>query len=361
MRTFHTPPGGAGTAQLYGLQESINSHLEQMFHAAARRSVLAYGVGRTTSTVGGADAKVQLHAQQRECDATITFRAGKAAELALQLIFAFGMDRIMGREYPGVSGKTIEKDISKGHDLGRLYHRILTDLEGRDMKSAFEDAYQKALNGGIVDVLIDEELSWSEYATIEDIPFRERAFRHMEDGMEVTQDHTAVSELFFPPKAASAFTNMPVETFVQFLEKADAAYYEGDIPDKQGKTNRRNMRWADYSARDHEYGRPYAVAGTTFFARLVRELVALANQQWIWHPDFAMRWWSRKKYNVQQLLDEHVQQNFREQVVFPEMIPPEEDMASFKSLFDDPASSVKRGYAHLRIKRPWVTKKSTGG
>ena len=155
ISTFHTPDGRAGTTQLYGIQESINSHLERLFHADAQSKILEHGVGRTTSTAGGVDSKVQLHAQQRECDAAIAFLAGKAVELALQLIYAFGTDRIMGREYPGVAERTIEKDINKGHDLGRLYHRILGEMKDRDMKNALEDAYQTASNRGIVDVEID--------------------------------------------------------------------------------------------------------------------------------------------------------------------------------------------------------------
>ena len=353
FRTFQTPEGRAGTAQLYGMQESINSHLGRMFDADARRSVLQYGVGRTVSTFGGVDSKVQLHAQQREYEAAITFHAGKAAELSMQLVYAFGTDRIMGREYPGVAEKIIEKDVKKGHSLRRLYHRILNEMKDRDMKNAFEDAYQKALNRGVVDVEIDGRSAWSEFATVEDVPFRENAIRLVEDGMEITHDHTEVDRLLFPSEQASEFAKMPIETFAQFLTMADTAYYEGDIADKEGETSRKNMRWADYSARDHEYGREYAVAGITFFARLVKELVGLANQQWIWHPDFSLRWWQRKKYNIAKLLENHAMQNFRQEVEFPEMVSAEEARDSFSSVFPDPELSVKRGYASIRRKRVW--------
>ena len=353
ISTFQTPEGRAGTAQLYGIQESIDSHLERMFGAVARRKVLEHGVGRTTSTPGGVDGKVQLHAQQRECDAAVAFHAGKTIELAMQLIYAFGTDRIMGREYPGVAEKLIEKDVRKGHDLRRLYDRILGEMEGKDMKNAFEDAYQVALNRGIVDVEIDGRMVWSEFATVEDVPFREQAKRLIEDGMEVTQDHTNAGDLLFPSKEASEFAKMPIDTFVRFLAKADAAYYEGDIPDRDGNTSRKNMRWADYSARDHEYGRPYAVAGVEFFARLANELVKLANQQWLWHPDFSLRWWHRRKYNIAQLLEAHVMQNFREKVEFPEMVSAEDARDSFVRVFDDPAVRIRRGYSHLRRKLSW--------
>ena len=144
MYTFETPAGRAGTDQLYGIEESINSHLEQMFLRSAKRSILEHGVGRTTSTAGGIDSKVRLHAQQRDCDAAITFHAGKSVELSMQLIYAHGTDRIMGREYPGVQRRTIDKDVRKGHDLGRLYDRILSEMHDRDIKNVFEDSYQKA-------------------------------------------------------------------------------------------------------------------------------------------------------------------------------------------------------------------------
>ena len=356
MYTFETPLGRAGTDQLYGIQESINSHVERMFFKCARRSVLEHGVGRTTSTPGSADSKVQLHAQERECDAAITFHAGKALELAMQLIYSFGTDRIWGREYPGAPAKIINKDTRKGHDLRTLYDRIVSDMHDRDMKSALEDAYQKALNTGIVDVLIDGEVSWSEFATVEDMPFREHAIRFIADGMEITRHHTRRAELLFPPPSTSEFAKLPANTFVQFLDKADASYYESDIPDRQGKTKRRNMRWADYSARDHEYGRQYAVAGVTFFARLAKEFVELGSNQAIWHPEFALRWWTRRQYIVGKLLEDHASQNFREAVEFPEIITPEEAIDRYKPKIWDPAARIKRGYENLRHKREWNTK-----
>lgn len=357
MLTFQTPLGRAGTDQLYGIQESINSHIERMFHLRAKRSILEHGVGRTTSTAGGIDSKVQFHAQQRDCEAAITFHAGKAVELSMQLVYAHGTDRIMGREYPGVPEGAIDKDIKKGHDLQRLYHRILAAMDDRDMKNAFEDVYQKALNRGVNGVYIDGDLAWCEFVTEEDMPFREKAIRFIGDGMEITTDHTEDGEVLFSGAQATDFAKMPLETFVQFLAKADSAYYEGDIPDKAGSTSRKNMRWADYSARDHEYGRVYVVAGMAFFSRLVKEMVGLAHQQWIWHEDFAVRWWQRKKYNIQRLLDIHVAQNFREEIEFPDMISAEEACTSIRARFTDPVTEVQRGYEHLRGKREMSSKK----
>ena len=355
MRTFQTPTGRAGSDQLHGITESVNSHLERMFLQGAKRSILEHGVGRTTSTAGGVDGKVQLHAQKRDCDAAVTFHAGKAVELSMQLVYAHGTDRIMGREYPGVQEGAINRDVRKGHDLVRLHHRILEAMRDRDMKHAFEDAYQKAMNRGINGVFVDGKFSWWEFASVEDLPFREEAIRFVGDGMEMTADHTEFGEVLFPKTQSTDFTEMPLDTFTQFLAKADSAYYEGDIPDKEGRTSRKNMRWADYSARDHEYGRIYSIAGMAFFARLVNELVGLAHQQWTWHEEYALRWWQRKKYNILQLLEAHALQNFRDEVVFPDMISAEEAMASFRSPDVDPAAEVKRGYEHLRGKREIIT------
>ena len=201
--------------------------------------------------------------------------------------------------------------------------------------------------------MIDGKLSWSEFATIEDMPFREQAIRYMADGMEITRHHTVRSELLFPPHSTSDFAKMQVNDFVEFLDKADASYYESDIPDKQGKTKRRNMRWADYSARDHEYGRLYAVAGVMFFARLAKEFVELGKHQSIWHPDFALRWWNRRQYIVGALLENHAKQNFPEKVEFPEMITPEEAMERYRPKTWNPAARIRRGYEYLRYKREW--------
>lgn len=323
-----------------------------MFSQNAKRYTLEHGVGRVTSTTGGVDSTLQLNAQLRECEAAITFHAGRSVELALQLIYAYGTDRIMGREYPSVNRSMIRKD-RMGHGLRRLYNRILDDLSGRDMENALEDAYQKALNKGIVDILVDDVVVGSHFETVEDMPFRERAARTVMDGAEMTQDHSDFRDLF--SSKLSSFVEMPLGTFVQFADKADAAYYEGDIENRQGKKSRANMRMADYSARDHEYGRPYAVAGVMFFARLSKELVALAHQPWIWHKDLSLRWWSRRNYVINQLLDAHVQQNFHETVEFPEMFSPEDQHEKWTTFFrPDAALSHKRGYDLFRSKIHFV-------
>ena len=351
MQTYHTPTGHAGTSQLYGIEESINSHLEQMFDQVAKRSILEFGVGRTTSIGGGVDNKVRLHAQQRDRDAEITFHAGKALELSMQLVYAYGTDRIMGREYPGVSEKEIGKDVHRGHDLQGLYRRIVNDMPRIDVDNALEDAYQRAVHKGVSDVIVNGEHQWYEFMTEEDLPFRENAFRMLADGMELTDDHSDVTDLLFGRKGQSDFSKMPIDTFGLFLAKADAAYYERDIPDKQGKTKRRNMRWSDYSARDHEYGRPYAVAGIRFFARLVNYIVGVAKQQWLWEPGFALRWWERRQRNVLELMKNHAMQNFDDGIEFPRMMRPEQARDQHKQGYTDPAIAVKRGHDHLFSKR----------
>ena len=189
------------------------------------------------------------------------------------------------------------------------------------------------------------------FATAEDIPFREEAIRFIGDGMEMTTDHTDARDVLFPRAQSTDFAKMPLDKFVQFLEKADAAYYEGDVQDAHGRKRRKNMRWEDYSARDHEYGRVYVVTGMNFFARLVKALVGVAHQPWIWHEDFALRLLRRRKYNIQQLLEIHVEQNFYEKVEFPEMISAEEAIASLRSPIIEPAARVKGGYDRLRGKR----------
>lgn len=344
MRTFGVPQGKAGLTQIYGIQESVDSNLERMFNASSRRSALIHSVGRTASTAGGVDGKMQRQAQERECDAVISFHAGKALELSMQLIYAVGMDRIMGRASPAVDPKLIQKDTQKGHSLKQLRKRIIKELDGNDMENAFEDAFQTAINEGLVDLEVDGKLVGFMFASAEDCPFHEKAIRGITDGMEVTQDHTRLEDALFSRSGPSDFVKDPMATFADFLDKADKSYYES-----------KNMRWMDYSARDHEHGRPYAVAGTDFFARLSKGLVALANQEWVWHPDFRRRWWERRRYSIRRLLEGHAQQNFSERIEFPDMIPLEDAMAEHLALFEVPAARVKRGHSRLRRKMSFTT------
>ena len=339
MKFFQTPKGRAGMDQLDGIQESISSHLERMFLQSAKRNLLQYELGNTTSTTEGNNRKMQLYIKQRGCNAAIMFHAGRSVELSMQLIYAFGTDRIMGRENPKVKKSEITRD-RRSHSLNDLRERILKDLPDRDLESALEDAYQIALNQGLLNVLVDGSPSCLVFETVEDAPFREMTTNYIADGLELTADHIEFKDLLFYRSVRSEFSKMSIDTFPEFLSKADKSYYETS-----------NLRWSDYSARDHEHGRPYVVVGINFFARLVRELVKLANQQWIWDDNLALRWWGRRKHRIRSLLDNHAKQNFREQIEFPEMIPPEEDMKRYREIYDDPDEKIKLGYE--RFRRQW--------
>lgn len=91
------------------------------------------------------------------------------------------------------------------------------------------------------------------------------------------------------------------------------------------------MRWAHYSARDHERGRPYVVVGTRFFARLVRGLVAMSDEQWMWDEQFARRWHDRRQVIVRDLVRVHLQQSFEGEPQMPDSIPADVMMESFRS------------------------------
>ena len=106
---------------------------------------------------------------------------------------------------------------------------------------------------------------------------------------------------------------MSEDTFKDFLAKADVTYYGG-----------KNMHWARYSARDHEYGRPYVVIGSEFFARLVQGIVQLSNHAEVWDERFSRRFHERRQYNVMELMKAHAKQNFNERIEFPPMIPIDE-------------------------------------
>ena len=229
MKTYQTPTGCAGSDQINAMEESVNAQLEQMFHQIAKRNVLDYGVGRTTTTnFAGADP-LRLDAQKRECDGSTVFHAGRALELALHVVYARGADRILGREYPGVSGHQIKKD-RKSHSLAGLYCRIVKDLKGRNMVDAFGDVYQHALHTGVVDLFLDEKLVRSVHLA-EDTPFRETKIVKMVDGAEMTLDH---SFHHLGVEQTLGFMEMSHETFEDFLQKADSVYYAERVP--RGRT-----------------------------------------------------------------------------------------------------------------------------
>ena len=344
MKTYQTPTGRAGSDQVNAMEESVNAHLEQMFDQIAKRNVLDYGVGRTTANSPGADTTLRLDAQRRECDASIVFHAGRALELALHIVYARGADQILGK---------IDKD-RVSHNLADVYDRIVKDLNGRNMVDAFEDVYQRALHTGVVALLVDEELV-SSFHLGDDIPFREIRMDRIVDGAEMTLDHSPnlLEALMGPTKQTSGFMGMSHKTFEDFLQKSDSVYYV------VGR-KRRNMRWAHYSARDHEYGRPYVVIGTKFFARLVGGIVGLSNQRWTWDEAFARRLLERRQYNIRKLMEAHAMQNFREEIDFPEMISIDESLKQFTAMSGPPKRPSKDDYDFLHRKWEISTEPRTG-
>ena len=313
MRTYHKPVGQeVGEDQLQGMEEAINGHIERMFLQVAKRSTLDFGVGRTTTKANSQDTR--LDSQRRDCDAGTMFHAGRALEVALHLVYARGMNRIMWREYPGATKDDLKEDRNMNHELRAIYKRIIDELDGRDMESALEIAYQRALHKGVIDVSLDDKLIAS-FMLAKDTPFAEARILEMSDGVEYTSDHMdGPFDMIFPREATpSKFSQMPYATFEQFLEKADAAYYESDISGE-----RRDMRWSDYYFRDHEYGRPYTVVGVEFFARLVKEIVTLSHQHWTWDADIFERWQERHQYIVVELIKTLAAQNLEAGTKFAE-------------------------------------------
>ena len=91
------------------------------------------------------------------------------------------------------------------------------------------------------------------------------------------------------------------------------------------------MRWEHYSFRDHEYGRPYVVIGTKFFARLITEIVALSNEFWTWSESFARRYFERRQYDIEQRIKHLIMQNFEDPPDLPAMETVEEQLKKFPS------------------------------
>ena len=317
METFQTPPGKAGWDQLHAMTESVQSELEQMFSQRAKLDSLTCGVGRVADRSGSSEDKIMLDAQVRECQAQAAFHAGRALELAMHIVYARGMDRILGREYPsantGQMGKQMAKD-RKSHSLAGLLDKIAEAMSDRNMRDAFEEVYQEALHKGVVDLYLDGKHIWSFFRE-DDAPFSERSMNRILDGAEMTLDHTRGSLPFGDLTGKpSEFEKMPFGTFGEFLRKADSSYYESDVSGE-----RMNMRSSQYSARDHEYGRPFVVVGTKFFARLVAGIVGLSRQPWTWDPAFRARWHERRQRNVGKTVAMHLNQSFKEEIELPEM------------------------------------------
>ena len=158
MQTFQTPKGKAGSDIVDAMEESVHSHLEQIFAQSARRDTLVYGVGRTTMKFEDSGISARLDAQRRECEGQIVWHAGRALELALQIFYARGADRVIGRGYPGMSQEERKRDFKHGHSLVALYERIIAEMDKPRLVDALEFAYQNALHRGVTDIYIEEEL-----------------------------------------------------------------------------------------------------------------------------------------------------------------------------------------------------------
>ena len=101
MRLFIVPKGKAGGDVLAAIEESVQAHLDQMFEQDAKHSAIEHGVGRTGAGHESGERKARVPAQLRECEAHMNFHAGRALDLAMQLVYGKGTDRVLGREYPG--------------------------------------------------------------------------------------------------------------------------------------------------------------------------------------------------------------------------------------------------------------------
>lgn len=162
----------------------------------------------------------------------------------------------------------------------------------------------------------------------------------------MTLDHADLGRsLSSGKKEISQFAKLPLQSFSDFLKKADAVYYRADAKGRRG-----NMRLAHYSARDHEYGRPYVVAGTKFFARLVKGVVGLSNQHWTWHPDFRLRWHRRRQYIVGNLVRTHINQSYQDDAELPEMKSIEQMEALLQWERDGKDFRQPQSYKNLHMK-----------
>ena len=327
MRLFMVPKGKAGGDVLAAIEESVQAHLDQMFEQDAKHSAIEHGVGRTGAGHESGERKARVPAQLRECEAHMNFHAGRALDLAMQLVYGKGTDRVLGREYPGVDGKAIKKD-RETHHLKALYDRIVAEV-GRGVDDEFEDRYQRALHKCFLDVILDDE-PLVRITLPRNAPFTEKSRGGTTSGAEMTHDHGDLRDLFgfVSLNSETDFAQLPQATFPEFLAKADSMYYASDL---QGC--RRNMRWEDYESRDHESGRPYVVIGCEFFARLVRGIVDLSNNQRLWDADFALRWHERSRHIVAETVRLHLLQRYEKGSKLAQMRPPEDMLREIRQRY----------------------------
>ena len=341
MQWFQTPLGEAGSDQLDAMEESIQAAIEQMFWQRAKRDSLSFGVGRVVKE-SSVIRDMRLNAQKRECDGLIVFHAGKALETTLQLIYAKINNRILGRNYPDAPEDQLNQD-RRTHSLTALYNKILKSVEGelhQQLEQEFESIFQTVHHEGLNDFIVDDEIVYSFYRE-GDAPFWETRMGGLRHGVEKTMDHSNTDQLLNLPEDPSDFAKMPHRNFREFLVKADSVYYD-----------KRNMRWAHYSARDHEPGRAYVVVGPRFFARLVRGLVKMSEEQWMWDKQFARRWHERNQQNIRDLVSSCLDQNFTGTSDLPTSKSVDEMMRSSFSRRSKRRSDYDSLHNRLRFKRP---------
>ena len=303
MNASITPEGTAGEDTRFEIEESVNSHIERMFTQAAKSRALEHGVGYNSDLGANLPDHRRLQALQAECDAAVNFHAGRALDLALQLVFAVVADRIFGRKSKGVANKTVLLDRKK-HDLHHLYTRILEEASGPDgvggdmLVKTLDHAYKTALHRGIVDVMEKDGKIIRSFHFTEDQPFRLVNRSGWSVGAEFTMDDSdgrPFGEKILHPLTHPGFSEMSQKTFRDFLEKADRSYFgEAHLKKNRGGLN---MRSNDYRARDTIAFNAHARAGTEFFGRLCREIVMMARQPGIWHKRLADREWARGYHN----------------------------------------------------------------
>lgn len=217
-------------------------------------------------------------------------------ETALQVIYAKINNRIPGREYPCVSPTQMRQDRGT-HCLKALYTQILQFVEARSelagqLEQEFETVFQTAYHKGVQDLIVDGELV-HRFFLAKHAPSGKP--QSGDTGTGPTSPWTTLTLLNSLSRTRKASQNSPGYHAATYR----IAYY-----------GQRNMRWAHYSARDHERGRTYVVIGTRFFARLVQGLVAIAAEQWMWVEQFARRWHERSQVIVMYLVRSHFQQSF---------------------------------------------------
>ena len=243
---------------------------------------------------------------------------------------------------------------------------IEKDSQNENVMHALEDAYQRALHAGIIDFVYNDEPCFY-FLTVENRPFREVKVEKWVDGAEFTIDHDeqTVSGIwvgnefveFNSPKSKSDFSGMSETTFKKFLSKADKVYNDEFPTDEQmdehpdtppdATQSRRSMRWAHYSARDHQYFRTYTTIGTLFFARLIGQIICLSHQKWIWHKNFARRFYERQQYLERKRIEMYADQNFDEELKLPKVVPIDAVMKRFEIQFPDGVQQQTKNYNFL--------------